>query len=302
MSTAAEHAVAVERPEYYIVKDGPHEYVVKVRDEERTLLTRSDSRMQAYHIILTDLCVSVREATPGQLLEAALGEPVWRWGDKFIPKEQPKSLFPEPPKQEKSTGKSSRTMMAPVCKKHQVEKHKNGTGRSGHQLWICPECRKEHTGGRARGRKKRRPWTHAPDAERPWCVKCKKAMSSGGYVKGIRRWKCKPDKVEIVTRSSRSEMDRQRKEDEGEKLMKYILGKLASLNGHDAQMREDIAGEMYADIYGGKLKRGEINAETVRRYIGFQRKRETNRFRDVSIDQPLDGEEGGQTLADILEG
>lgn len=76
----------------------------------------------------------------------------------------------------------------------------------------------------------------------------------------------------------------------------------ATLNGHDPQLREDIVQEIMQDYLMAKLTLKDLeNREIIRRYIHLQERLRQSKYRDVSIEQPLDGEEGSPTFADVLE-
>jgi hypothetical protein len=307
-----------EKPEYFIVKDAHHEYLLKREDGAQTFLLRADNRTQVYDVILTDLCAPVYETTPGQMIEAAFGNPQWQYGDDFNPTPQAKRLFPEPPKpepekkSEKPTSRKKRKSgrqadpngrSNPICLIHACEKRKNGKAKSGQQLWRCGLCHGGKPAGTRKGAYTRRTkrYKHIPVDERPCCVQCHRAMHSHGWYKGtIRRWFCSPCKIEVLARTPPKKV---KLEDRGEELMAFVREHVTRTNGHDPQLRDDIVQELVTDIIAGKLTRKDVKSrETIRRYAHSQERLRQNRHRDVSIDQPHDGDEDGLKLKDVLEG
>ncbi len=79
--------------------------------------------------------------------------------------------------------------------------------------------------------------------------------------------------------------------------------RVTRVNGHDPQLRDDIIQELVTDLLAGKLTRKDVkNRATIKRYAHSQERLRQNRHRDVSIDQPRDGDEDGLKLKDVLEG
>jgi hypothetical protein len=307
-----------EACEYFIVKDDRHEYLIKSEGGKQTFLLRAENREQVYDVILTDLYAPVYETMPGQMIEAAFGDPQWHYGDGFKSAPQAKRLFPEPPKPEpekkdeqiswrkKRKGRrqaNPKGKINPICLIHQCEKRKNGKSKSGQQLWRCGICH----GGKSQDIHKRtyarhtKGYKHIPEGKRPCCVQCHRAMHSHGWYKGaIRRWFCTSCKIEVLASTPPKKA---KPEDRGEALTAFVRERVARMNGHDPQLRDDIVQELVTDILAGKLKRKDVeNKETIRRYTHSQERLRQNRHRDVSIDQPHDGDEDGLKLKDVLEG
>lgn len=307
-----------EAREYFIARDDHHEYLVKREGGKQTFLLRAENREQVYNAILRELYVPVYEMTAGQMIEAALGKPQLHNGDGFTSEPPAKRLFPEPPKSEPGKKAKQRPSgkrrqggrqadphgrVDPFCPIHKCEKRKNGKSKSGQQLWRCGLCHdgKPAVTRRSASAHRTRGYKHVPAEERPCCVKCHRAMHSHGWYKGIiRRWFCSPCKVEVLASTPPKKT---KPEDRGEELEAFVRERVTRTNGHDPQLRDDIVQELVTDIVAGKLTRKDVESKgIIRRYAHSQERLRQNRHRDVSIDQPRDGDEDGLKLKDMLEG
>lgn len=285
-----------ERPEYLIVKDDRHEYLVKQEGGKRTFLLRAETREQLYDVILTDMYAPVYETTPGQMIEAAFGEPQWHYGDGFNPAPQAKRLFPEPPKPEPEPKpektKSARTLegsLSPFCDIHKCEKYRDGKTNGGKQKYRCPECKKEeprhHASAPRKGSRK------VALKGNPKCETCGQRMRVRGQWRSKRYYRCPTCPPPPKGRR-----------DSGEELTAFVHERVTHMNGHDPQMRDDIVQEIVTDIIGGKLKKEEVTSRKIKQYVAYCSRLQSNKYRDVSIDQPRGDDEGGLTLKDVLEG
>lgn len=306
-----------EARKYFIAKDAHHEYLVKREGDKHTFLLRAESREQVYGAILKELCAPVFEMTAGQMIEAAFGESQWDDSDGVKSPSSIIRLFPESlsgMRKKSRQGVSKKThkdgrkvdpdgRINPRCRIHGCEKRKNGKSRSGQQLWRCGLC---HAGtpatlhkGIAPGRTKG--YKHVPLGKRPCCLKCHGAMHSHGWYKGvIRRWFCSPCKIEVFANTPPKQA---KTEDRGEELEAFVREHVTRMNGHDRELRDDIVQELVTDIVAGKLTRKDVKSrKIIRRYAHSQERLRQNRHRDVSIDQPRSGDEGGLKLSDVLEG
>jgi hypothetical protein len=309
-----------ESLEYFIVKDEHHEYLLKREGGKQTFLLRAETRQQLYDVILADMYAPVYETTPGQMIEAAFGEPEWHYGDGFKPAPHAARLFPEPPKAEPKPKPEKAVPTAkkkhhrrrhadpngrinPHCPIHNCQKRKNGSSKTGKQLWRCGCCYSKKPAATEQGSQARRVkgYKQVPAKKRPCCIQCHGTMHSHGWYKGIiRKWFCSSCKIEVLASTPPKKI---KSEDRGEELTEYVRAHVTHANGHDPQLRDDIVQELVTDILAGKLTRKDVEKrETIKRYAYSQKRLSQNRHRDVSIDQPLGGEENGVKLKDMLEG
>lgn len=211
MKSSTTELGTVVRPAYYIVKaeGDKHEYVFRVQDAKPAYLIRSRSREDTLDTILNDMCANVFEAdTYRSMIEALFGEAVWKYSktdhgeeDDYVydfgPK--PKRVYPEPEKEkEEGTTAAPPTEEGKIahvddptanfCTKHQQKKHRNGKGRGGEQVYICPQCRKENV-GKPRGGTRGKILRDGRSLE-PYCKTHKRQKQKAGIKGGHQRYKC----------------------------------------------------------------------------------------------------------------
>ena len=292
------------RPEYFIVEDDHHEYLVKRGDGKQAYLIRARTREQIYYAILTDLYAPVFEATPGQLLEAMLGEPQSLLGSKverFKEESRAKRLFPEPVQLEiqieapyKSRGSG---VTSDFCRIHDIQKHKDGFAKGGVQKYRCPKCIKRGKGSQPSISYSRAARTARKVTKNPKCSTCGERLRVKGRHRNAQGsittyWKCTVNRCPQI----------QIPVDPGKVLLAEVTARVRKANGFDPQLREDIIGEILKDISGGKIKLEQVDKELIKGYATFESRLQSNKYHDVSIDQPKGGNEGGLTLKDTLEG
>jgi hypothetical protein len=333
-----------ERVAYFIVKsEDEREYVVRVEEGNQTILLRSapgegqTARERSFDVILEDLHAAVYEATPEQLIEAAFGEPQWKYdedvvdggGFRFVPKAD--RLFREPPEPGPGKTKKEKSLRAvkepapddpPICARHNRPMHKNGVSkRTGQQQWRCSRCVVENKGKPRGGARKTAPesdsgdsWAHARAAhvskvvkKNPKCATCRERLR----IKGRHRNKDGTESVYYFcavngcaeTGHGSPKRRGERLPDTFEEVVELVRKKVARMRGYHPQDFDDIVQEVALDLWQRKLKPKDLDdRERMRNYIHSQTRHSQDKFERPSLDAPLrEDEERGQTYADRLE-
>lgn len=334
MNTAVSDAVAVVRPEYYIVKDEPYEYLIWRDAEGKPRVFRSTNREQVYSKILSELHAYVYEATAGEMLEGVFEEPRQRL-DEFEPRRLPKSMFTKPEQESQEVAQVSKEdrkrssrfdghSLEPYCATHLRDKYRDGKTRGGRQKYRCPQCeRKEpaattsvhakngghhqdvqkhsgkNGGGWAIARAK-----HVSDvvSKNPQCETCGEHLRVFSRYKNARgatvtRWQCAVNGCQASNKVTTVE------ELSGEELRRLVRAAVVKVNSHNPQQRDDIVQELIrAFLAGDYTLKQLLDPKTIRAVIRGQSEQYQDRYKRLSLDAPVRKDEaGGQTFADRLE-
>lgn len=334
MNTAVRDAVAVMRPEYYIIKDEPYEYLIWRDAEERPRVFRGVNREQIYSKILSELHACVYEATAGEMLEGVFEEPRQR-PNEFEPRRLPKSMFtkPEQKSQEveqvrtedrKRNSRFDGHSLEPYCATHLRNKYRDGKTRGGKQKYRCPQCERQEPasttiahakkgahrrdvqkqsskngGGWAIARAK-----HVLDvvSKNPQCETCGEHLRVFSRYKNARgatvtRWQC------AVNGCQKSDKVTTVEELSGEELRQLVRAAVVKVNSHNPQQRDDIVQELIrAFLAGDYTLKHLLDSKTIRAVIRGQADQYQDRYKRLSLDAPVHKHEGGgQTFVDRLE-
>jgi hypothetical protein len=130
---------------------------------------------------------------------------------------------------------------------------------------------------------------HPPrsDLKRPACALCDHPKSSS-IMRGVQYFDCQ--------RCSRARRRLRKSPDAAAELLKLITTALPGYLGPDE--REDAAQSIMLDVLTGQLAPRVPSAQELRAYAAAARGMTSDRFRFVSLSQPMrDGREFGETLA-----
>lgn len=336
MNTFVNGMGAGSRPDYYIVRDERYEYVIKRDREGSHLLTRSLDREHTYNSILSDLKVSVCEATMGEMLEGVFGQPGCHAG-KVNTSQQSELMQPvkEPEKSEqvrqKRTSKArfNGHSLEPYCQIHLRDKYRDGKTPAGRQKYRCPLCdRKEpaitdpaqaNKGVRRRkagssrhsarkGTKARvSPWRAAQAAsvaskvkKNPKCATCGERLRISG------RHRNKDGSTttyfKCVNKCSQPKAEPDWRSWSGEQLEEHFRKVVERVNGHDPQIRDDVVHAMIAALIERTRDFGELHhPKVIKKFINSQARLSQDKHDLLPLDAPMKrDEESGLTYADQL--
>jgi hypothetical protein len=197
------------------------------------------------------------------------------------------------------------SLVGGVCGVCQQEKIKDGKSRNGRQRWRCPQ---PHNGQEVRGtraarrgkskKKSRRPIGNF--ADNPACPGGHGPMNITGRVKGVVYYACKkgcPPRERGAGWSTNNlpvpaPVASAANNGDASSVEPFIRRRVAALNHHNSQNRDDIVQEILLAVESKEISRQDLHDDNVlRRYIRSVEKQEPNRFRDVPLDAPpRDGE------------